>query len=294
MSCVVKTEEHTHQYSDWKTDAEKHWKKCTCGKIDQESPHVSGEPATTSAPEVCIVCAYEISPQLQRVPSAGSLGGWEEILNGLEGASGDLEVDMNGATTVPQNLLDKLSGKDTTATFRLDNGVEWSVNGRDIPTGIGDLNLGVSVGGSTIPVDVVNAVAGSKSTVQLELDHNGSFGTALQLSVPLGSENAGKMGNMYYFNPVTCRLEYRGISRISAAGDASWPFDHASSYVVVISDECLEAHQLDNAFDANCNLCGAENEGRAVSIAVTVVSGAVILAGAGFGVYWFVFKKKKA
>lgn len=181
-------------------------------------------------------------------PETGESGGWDEIQDELrelvdEIDSGDVppggtvEVDMNGATEVPGEVLEEIAGKDINVEFDMGGGVSWTVNGQDIPADIGDLDLGISTGGSSIPVNVFNSITGETSSVQLELSHDGAFGATLYLSVNLGEDNRGFWANLYYFNEALKQLVFHHASRIEADGRASWPFDHASSYAIVIDDE---------------------------------------------------------
>ncbi len=191
---------------------------------------------------------YYTPPAPKPQPETGDSGGWDEIQDELKGLvndlnTGDLEpgetvtVEMNGATEVPREVLKEIAGKDITVEFEMVGGVTWAVNGTDIPANIGDLDLGVSTGGSSIPMNVIDNVTGERSTVQLELSHNGSFGATLHLSVDLGRENRGFWANLYYFNETLKQLVFHHACRIEADGKASWPFDHASSYAIVIDDE---------------------------------------------------------
>lgn len=163
---------------------------------------------------------------------------------------------MNGSTKVPSDVLNAISGQDAELTFRLDNGVDWTISGLDIPANMGDLNLDVEVGGNTIPTNVINSVTPNTPTIQLDLDHNGPFGAPLTLTVPVGMQNAGRLASLYYYNENE-QLEFRQSASITAAGAASLLFTRASSYVVFITDTCTEAHTYENACDTDCNVCGA-------------------------------------
>ena len=71
--------EHTHNYgSDWKSDADKHWKECSCGDKDDVAAHsfkwVVDKDATAtekgSKHEECMVCGYA-RPAVE-IPATGS------------------------------------------------------------------------------------------------------------------------------------------------------------------------------------------------------------------------------
>lgn len=123
-------------------------------------------------------------------PSTGGSDGWTEIEDEVdETPSGStVTVDMNGTTEVPAEVFEAVAGKDVTLELDMGGGVKWEINGQDIPTDldITDLDLGVSLNTSDIPMDVINMVTGEKSTVQLSLAHDGEFGFTMTLTAPGG------------------------------------------------------------------------------------------------------------
>ncbi len=181
-------------------------------------------------------------------PETEKSDGWEEIKNELQDLVDQLDagntkpgetvtVDMNGATEVPSEVLKEIAGKDVNVEFDMGGGITWTVNGKDIPQGIGDLNLGITTGSNTIPVSVINALTGEVSTMQLTLSHSGPFGTVLHLSIELGSEYHGLWANLYYFDDLLKELVFQHACFIDRNGGAIFPFDHASSYAIVIDEE---------------------------------------------------------
>ena len=85
----------------------------------------------------------------------------------------------------------------------------------DVPKGGMSLNLGVKTGTKTIPAKVINALTGETTTIQLQLDHNGSFGMSLKLSVDLDKKHDGLYANLYFYNPKSGELEFQSAGLIS-------------------------------------------------------------------------------
>ena len=139
-----------------------------------------------------------------------------------------------------------MSGKDVTLEVKLPGGVTWTVNGQDIlaDANLTDLDLGVSMNASIIPVDIINAVTGEIGTIQLSLRHDGEFGFTMTLTAPLGKTNAGYWANLYYYNTRTRTLEFQSASKIATDGTASFPFSHASDYAIVIDTDSHEPVEL--------------------------------------------------
>ena len=259
---------HTHTYagSPWYQDATSHWHQCTDStcpdprasatelashtfvwKVDQ----VATTTQTGLKHEECTVCSYKRSENTV-IPATGggsSSGGGsaatpsvsdkaaKELKNAKEGST--VTIDMKGETKLPASVTKEIAGKDVTVELDMGGGMVWSFNGLDVPKGGVRLDLGVKTGTKTIPAKVIHALTGEATTIQLQLNHNGPFGMSLNLSVDLGKKHDGLYANLYFYNPKSSTLEFRSAGMISG-GKASWAFDHASDYAIVIDKESHE------------------------------------------------------
>ncbi|MBU5433269.1 S-layer homology domain-containing protein [Intestinimonas sp. MSJ-38] len=160
-----------------------------------------------------------------------------ELKNAKEGST--VTIDMKGETKIPASTTKEIAGKDVTVELDMGGGMVWSFNGLDVPKGGVSLNLGVKTGTKTIPAKVINALTGETTTIQLQLDHNGPFGMSLKLSVDLDKKHDGLYANLYFYNLKSGELEFQSAGLISG-GKASWVFDHASDYAIVIDKESHE------------------------------------------------------
>ena len=161
----------------------------------------------------------------------------KELKNAKEGST--VTIDMKGETELPASVTKEIAGKDVTVELDMGGGMVWSFNGLDVPKGGVSLDLGVKTGTKTIPAKVINALTGETTTIQLQLNHNGPFGISLKLSVDLGKKHDGLYANLYFYNPKSSALEFQSAGMISG-GRASWVFDHASDYAIVIDKESHE------------------------------------------------------
>ena len=161
----------------------------------------------------------------------------KELKNAKEGST--VTIDMKGETKLPASVTKEIAGKDVTVELDMGGGMVWSFSGLDVPKGGVSLDLGVKTGTKTIPAKVIHALTGEVTTVQLQLNHNGPFGMSLKLSVDLGKKHDGLYANLYFYNPKISALEFQSASMISG-GKASWAFDHASDYAIVIDKESHE------------------------------------------------------
>ena len=146
----------------------------------------------------------------------------DKIESAKEGSTVEIAL-RTGQTKLDKEVFEALAGRDVTLEISLPGGVSWTVNGQDIPenTDLTDLDLGVTLDASTIPVSVVNTITGAVDTIQLSLKHDGEFGFTMILSAPLGETNAGYWANLYYYNTRTRALEFQSASKIATDGTAT-------------------------------------------------------------------------
>ena len=169
----------------------------------------------------------------------------DKIESAKDGSTVEIKLST-GSTKLDKEVFEELAGRDVTLEISLPGGVSWTVNGQGIPTSakLSDLDLGVTLDASTIPVSVINTVTGAVDTIQLSLKHDGEFEFTMILSAPLGETNAGYWANLYYYNTRTRALEFQSASKIATDGTASFPFSHASDYAIVIDTDSHEPVEL--------------------------------------------------
>lgn len=183
-------------------------------------------------------------------PSTGGSDGWTEIEEEVtETTSGTVTVDMNGTTEVPAEVFEAVAGKDVTLELDMGGGVKWEINGQDIPTDldITDLDLGVSLNTSDIPMDVINMVTGEKSTVQLSLAHDGEFGFTMTLTAPVGTQNKGLWANLYHYDTTRKQMLFETAAQVDASGNVALKLSHASEYAIVLDESSHELPFTDTA-----------------------------------------------
>ncbi len=152
-------------------------------------------------------------------------------------------VKMNGETEVPGDVWETIAGRDVTVILDMGGNVSWTVDGNDIPTAthFADMDFGVDRNTTGIDVDVINAITGEVSSVQITLAHDGEFGFTLTLTAPLGRENAGNWANLYHYHEDAEALNYETSAEIQKDGTASLKMTHASQYAIIIDEQ---THQL--------------------------------------------------
>lgn len=170
--------------------------------------------------------------------------GWKSISEYIDTVNGgSITVDMNGSTIVKKEVLESIRGKNVTVTFMLEDGLEWVINGMEIPGSteeveLKDLNFALTLNTDSVPKQLVENMP-MADRLQLSLDYNGSFGFTAILKLPMGKNNSGRIANLFYYNPVTNKLELQSVGRIQEDGEVELQFSHASDYVIVINENVL-------------------------------------------------------
>ena len=212
------------------------------GNAAQVTIATESEPSTPSTPS---------TPEGPSGPSTGDSSGWDAILDELENAAKgeQITIDMGDETKVPAEIFESLAGKDVEISFDLGD-IQWSVSGADIPTDADftDLDLGVDLDTSGIPVNVINTITGEIGTVQITLAHNGEFGFTMTLTAPLGKETAGYWANLYHYDERAEALNFEAAAKIDQDGSVTIPFSHASQYAIVIDTHSHAAVDVSDLF----------------------------------------------
>ena len=157
-----------------------------------------------------------------------------------------------GQTKLDKEVFEELAGRDVTLEISLPGGVTWTVNGEDIPktADLTDLDMGVSLNTSTIPVDLINTITGEVGTVQLTLKHDGPFGFTMTLTAPVGKENEGLWANLYHYDEDAGEMVYQTAAQVDEDGNVALPFDHASQYALVLDSKSHDLPFTDLAANA--------------------------------------------
>ncbi len=208
------------------------------GWYDNEA--LSGEPETVIPADAMGDKEYWAKWTAKSTPST-PLTLSEKIIAAIKAADpGEtVTVDLSsGDTKLDKEVFEALAGKDVTLVVDLGDGVSWTVKGSDIPEDADfvDIDMGVTMDSDGIPVEVVNAITGERSSVQITLAHDGAFGFTMTLTAPLGKENAGYWANLYHFNEDANAMTFETAAPIGSDGSVSLALSHASQYAIVIDD----------------------------------------------------------
>lgn len=193
-------------------------------KCETPDPEEPDEPDPTPDPE----------PEVPVLPEETVTEIVEEIESSQNGDT--VTVDMTEATTVPDKVIDAVSGKDVDVVLDMGD-YTWTINGKDVlSSDPSNINLEVKFDTAEIPDKVVNDLANGAPVKQLSLTHEGNFGFKGTLNFYMGKEYAGQYGHLYYYDS-DGKMVYQHTSLIDEEGYASYTFSHASDYLVVIDQD---------------------------------------------------------
>ncbi len=175
---------------------------------------------------------------------------WSEAVKAIQsGGISELTVELNGTTVIPAQLLQAAAGKDITVTVKLGDTLSWNIRGSSLTApgaaGWQAIDFNAELTGGVIPQEALenlfgqNGAESTEEVLQLHLSHEGSFGFTASLRVCVGAGLAGKMANLFYYNPNSGELEFAYAARIDSEGYAVFSFSHASDYAIAVDEKQL-------------------------------------------------------
>lgn len=231
------------------------------------------------------------------------VGAVNEIVETIKNASpGEaFRIAMGTKTIISKEILEAAKGKNITLVLEMD-GYTWTIKGMDIQAEEPqDIELRVIKNTNNIPASTVQALAGALPSMQITLVYNGNFGFKATLTLGVGSQYAGKYGNLFHHNNDK-KMAFIDTGLIDASGNVNLTFSHASDYLLVISDRMMS--QADVPIDLM--LAGSQGQGQngiqnAASGNQSVKTGDydtilpwIMLSVSALGIMMFLKKKKNA
>lgn len=203
-------------------------------EIDSENPPTPNAPGdaqnpaepgqTTPSDKPAVLTEQQIADLIAQVNQAA------------EGS--EITVPMDKATVMPKDVIEAIRGRDIDLVLQM-NGYTWTINGKTVlSTNLTDVNLEVTRNTSYIPGAVISELAGTNPVEQISLTHDGNFGFTAVLTMNMGSQNAGKKGNLYYHDS-DGKMVFIDAGVIEENGNVSLAFSHASDYVIVIEQNAV-------------------------------------------------------
>ena len=184
--------------------------------------------------------------------SNGTVSGWSAITTDISSASSGsaVTVDMNGATTVPATLIAAIAESNAVVTFEVNETYSWTIDGSNISGTISAANLAVNTATVSSAALSIPAIEGSISTRAITLS-GVPFGYEPVLTAALGTSASSKFANLYKLDSATGALEFVGVTKADAAGNAIIPVESDGTYVIVADTETKMLGDFDNSMGIN-------------------------------------------
>ncbi len=163
--------------------------------------------------------------------------GWDTIIKYINSAAkgSNIKVDMNGANVVTKDVLKALDGKKVSLTCVLENGVKWTINGKDVDTAK-DMVIYTEYNIDFIPKGLVNkASKNAVAKAQIGISNNyDDFGAEASVTVRFSGKRAGCTAVVYRYDPDSDSL--KGVAKAKVQSDGSCTFDVTAGgpYLIVL------------------------------------------------------------
>ncbi len=168
----------------------------------------------------------------------GKRTGWTSIAKYLKSiASGSsATIDMNKETVVPASVMSAIKGRNITIKLVLDNGVTYTVNGKDVTTAK-DVDIDTTYNTKSISTKLIKAAYKKNdavSSAQLSIDA-GTLGFTSDLTVKFSAKRSGYKAKLYRYNSSKNSLQLVDTATIGSTGKCN--FDKVTKggeFVIVI------------------------------------------------------------
>lgn len=163
-------------------------------------------------------------------------------------SSNAISIEMKDTSILYEETLSMIRGQDIDVVLSMGNSVSWVINGNNIIADEANgIDMAVTLNSGNIPKELLEqALALGETGIVLEvsLAHEGDFDFLPMLTINTAPENAGRIANLYYYNPASAQLEFISEAEISQSGDICFTFSHASDYAIIISETVLSDNTI--------------------------------------------------
>lgn len=146
-------------------------------------------------------------------------------------------------TTIETYTLKEIMGKNKTIEIN-EPEYSWNIHGTEIIE-VPDANISLKVVTNPDPYSYGNVQEffGSTLAYMLGIEHHGPFGFTAHLKYNMGADYIGKFAHLFYVVG-DGTFVYMGSALVEADGYVVFPFDHASEYIIAVTDEEYTGQEL--------------------------------------------------
>ncbi|MDE5931605.1 MAG: SH3 domain-containing protein, partial [Lachnospiraceae bacterium] len=192
-------------------------------------------------------------------------------------------IQMEDTTILTTEKMQMAKEQSFDLLLDMGGAVTWSIDVDSISeSAMTEVDMGVTVGTNNVPQELVSTILNGNKYLEITLAHQGEFGFEPVLNIALGKEYSGKYANLFYYDPETETLEFICDAVIGPDGVASLRFEHASCYLIVVSDESMSGVSFE---DETVNPVT-----RWIIVGVFVC---MLLVVVGYGIFFFLKKRRE-
>ena len=136
-------------------------------------------------------------------------------------------------------MLQMAKDQNVDLSLKINDKAAWHVSADTVKGNFADTDMNVLFEQGVIPQDLLERFDGEIGYQEFTLAHDGPFGFVAELEVLLNPAYCGQFANLFYFDSEADTLEFICAEVIGENGYVRFPMDHASSYVIIISDHIL-------------------------------------------------------
>ncbi len=160
--------------------------------------------------------------------------------------------------------------------------VTWSIDVDSIDeSAMTEVDMGVTLGTENVPQELISTILNGNKYLEVTLAHQGAFGFEPVLHIAIGKEYSGQYANLFYYDPEKESLEFVCDAVIGPDGVASLRFEHASCYLVIVSEQSMSGVSFED-----------ESVNPATRWIMTGVFVFMILVVIGYGIFFFLKMKR--
>ncbi|MCM1174904.1 MAG: Ig-like domain-containing protein [Blautia sp.] len=193
-------------------------------------------------------------------------------------------IPMEDTTILTTEKMQMAKTQNFDLLLDMGGAVTWSIDVDSIDEStISEVDMGVEPGTDNVPQELISTVIDGNKYLEITLAHQGMFAFEPVLHIALGKEYSGKYANLFYYAPETETLEFICDAIIDSDGVASLRFEHASCYLIVVSDQSMSGVSFDD-----------ETVNPVTRWIIAGVFICMLLIVAGYGIFFFLKKRREA
>ena len=192
-------------------------------------------------------------------------------------------IQMEDTTILTTEKMQMAKEQNYDLLLDMGGAVTWSIDVDSIDEdAMAEVDMGVELGTDNVPQELISSILDGNKYLEITLAHQGEFAFEPVLNVALGKEYSGKYANLFYYDPETETLEFICDAVIGPDGVASLRFEHASCYLIIVSDESMSGVSFED-----------ETVNPVTRWIIMSVFICMLLVVAGYGIFFFVKKRRE-